>query len=121
MHATNGIEVILQVRDFRQNAMNRKQQIGILLPVRMVVFQVEFNKAAQSFSDAYTPSASRKAALSRLLKVLTLRPVQKGSGEVDFQLNFIRCEVFNLVQRLGISKSYTTTDPVILLFFLTIT
>lgn len=31
-------------------------------------YEVEFNKAAQSLSDAFIPSASRKAALSRLLK-----------------------------------------------------
>ncbi|EFJ17358.1 hypothetical protein SELMODRAFT_270348 [Selaginella moellendorffii] len=31
-------------------------------------YEVEFNKAAQSFSEAYMPSAQRKAALTRLLK-----------------------------------------------------
>lgn len=54
----------------------------ILLP--SFVFQVEFNKAAQSLSDAFIPSASRKAASSRLLKVLPLVPMHIGSSEVDF-------------------------------------
>jgi hypothetical protein len=40
---------------------------------RMMIFacvQVEFNKAAQSWTDSQLPSAQKKTALNRLFKVL---------------------------------------------------
>lgn len=35
----------------------------------MLLLQVEFNKAAQSLTEALVPSAQKKTALSRLVKV----------------------------------------------------
>jgi hypothetical protein len=49
---------------------------------RVTCLQVEFNKAAQSLTDALVPSAQRKTALNRLVKVSVLQLIL---------LKFCRC------------------------------
>ena len=39
----------------------------------MLSMQVEFNKAAQSLTDALVPNAQKKTALNRLVKVALIR------------------------------------------------
>lgn len=41
-----------------------------LLMGHMIASQVEFNKAAQSLTDALVPNAQKKTALNRLVKVV---------------------------------------------------
>lgn len=44
-----------------------------MLTIHLPVFQVEFNKAAQSLTDALLiPSAQKKSTLGRLIKVVYL-------------------------------------------------
>ncbi len=51
--------------------------------------QVEFNKAAQSLSEALVPSATKKAALSRLLKdnvaLIVVLEARESGNTVDGQ------------------------------------
>lgn len=52
----------------------------------LIFTQVEFNKAAQSLTEAVVPSAQKKSALGRLLKVIKLH----------FYNGFV-CKIFSFV------------------------
>lgn len=62
-----------------------------LFEENFVCLQVEFNKAAQSLTDAMIPSTQRKTALSRLVKVRFIDILHAFLPLVEFQSLELSC------------------------------